>query len=755
MKFAINIRKAKKGDKMQFDFSKQPGCIQINDNIAETIPALVSVITPYYNAAEYFEQTYYSVINQTFPWFEWIIVDDGSKDGALVLDNFQRKDSRIKVIHQTNQGQAAARNAGINASKTDIIIPLDADDLIIPTFLEVLYWALLKNPDASWCYSDSVGFQEQEYIWAKSFSVDRLTYNNFLVCTAAIRKKDLELIGGYDSSCKHYDEDWKLWLDLLSQGKYPVHINVLGFWYRRTSNGMGSQVRMDKKLKIQSDDMIRRSAQSVNKEIKAIEYPKACVTNRFLQPVLSDFSLKLPPKEKKHILMIFPWLEMGGADLFNLEIVKKLDRKNYDLTIITTVTSANTWRQRFDDYVPEIFSLPDFMDVVNYPEFVSYIIKTRRTDLIFLSNSYYGYYLLPWIRNSFPNLAVCDYVHMEEWYWRRGGYARVAGIFGDYLDKTYVCNEGTRNVLINSFGRNSETVKTLYIGVDSQYYSPKNSVTGKIYQMFDIDTKRPIVLFPCRIHPQKRPFLMLEIAREITEQGSDAAFVVVGDGPQLGELKNAVTQLGLSNTVYFAGRQEDMRPFYSDAAITLICSLKEGLALTAYESLAMGTPVITSNVGGQAELIDDSVGVVIPLLQEEAEALDCRKFMPEELNLYTTAITKLLNKNNETYYQSICKNCRTRILARFSTDLMIRKLEYEFKMLCNKSTLSVQSTPENFKIAQELATLYTEYELLETYAKNVSQPLDTKNELIRIANSKWGNRIIKIAFKLKLNKLFH
>ena len=429
--------------------------------------------------------------------------------------------------------------------------------------------------------------------------------------------------------------------------------------------------------------------------------------------------------------------------------------QKYDLTIITTVTSSNTWRQRFDDYVPEIFSLPDFMDVVDYPEFISYIIKTRRTDLIFLSNSYFGYYLLPWIRNSFPNLAVCDYVHMEEWYWRHGGYARVSGIFGDYIDNTYVCNKGTRNVLIDSFGRNPETVKTLYIGVDSQYYSPGSFVEGKVYKMFDIDIDRPIILFPCRIHPQKRPFLMIEIARTMIDQGSNAAFVVVGDGPQLGELMDASAQLGLSNTIYFAGRQEDMRPFYIDAAITLICSLKEGLALTAYESLAMGTPVITSDVGGQAELIDDSVGTVIPLLQKEADSLDCRKFMPDELNLYTNAIFKLLNKGNEEYYQTICKNCRKRILEGFSTDLMIQKLEYEFKALCSKYPSTIQSFSENLKIAQELTTLYTEYELLEAYAKNVSQPMDTKTELIRIANSKWGNRIIKIAFKLKLNKLFH
>ena len=120
---------------------------------------------------------------------------------------------------------------------------------------------------------------------------------------------------------------------------------------------------------------------------------------------------------------------------------------------------------------------------------------------------------------------------------------------------------------------------------------------------------------------------MLEIAKELKKKLPDAAFAVVGDGPQLEELKLAVRRGGLEETVYFAGRRSDMRPWYADAALTLICSLKEGLALTAYESLSMKTPVITSDVGGQAELIDSAVGRVLPLLQSEEDDLDIPVFI--------------------------------------------------------------------------------------------------------------------------------
>ncbi|MFQ9127404.1 MAG: glycosyltransferase [Butyricicoccaceae bacterium] len=131
-----------------------------------------------------------------------------------------------------------------------------------------------------------------------------------------------------------------------------------------------------------------------------------------------------------------------------------------------------------------------------------------------------------------------------------------------------------------------------------------------------------MILFPCRIHPQKRPFLMVEIAKQIKQSIPNIAFVVVGDGPQFEELKIAIKRENLTETVYLAGRQKDMCPYYKDSALTLICSLKEGLALTAYESLSMSKPVVTSDVGGQAELIDDTVGRVLPLLQSEVDELD-------------------------------------------------------------------------------------------------------------------------------------
>lgn len=98
---------------------------------------LVSIITPCYNGAKYIGETIESVIAQTYPKWEMIIVDDGSKDNsAQIVRDYMLKDSRIALVQQENAGSAAARNNGIRRAEGQYIALLDADDLWEPEFLD-------------------------------------------------------------------------------------------------------------------------------------------------------------------------------------------------------------------------------------------------------------------------------------------------------------------------------------------------------------------------------------------------------------------------------------------------------------------------------------------------------------------------------------------------------------------------------------------------------------------------------------------
>ena len=737
---------------MEYDFTKEPGRRLLNRPVRHDGIPLLSIVTPFYNAGEYFEQTCNCVLNQTFPYYEWIIIDDGSTDTAslALLERLAATDARIQVLHRKNGGQSAARNTGIRNSRTEIIVPLDADDLIEPTFLEVLWFALEKNPDAAWSYTDSVGFGAQQYLWRQPFSAARMKTENILVCTAAIRKSWLERVGGYAESRERYDEDWELWLRLLALGAEPLHLGGWLFWYRRRADGAQQAVQKDAVLSRHSLERVRSAAARVDESVRAKEYPSPGVTGRYAAPKVSDWERKLfPTHEKTHVLLLLPWMVMGGADGFNLDVCARLDKNRFELGIITTQQAENVWQQRFAEHLTDIFNLPEFLDVEHWAEFIGYYIKSREVDVVFLSNSYYGYSLVPWLRTEFPALAIADYVHMEEWYWRNGGHARCSGVMGAALDKTLCCCERTRRVMIEHFSRAPESVETLYIGVDAEKNDPARVRAGSAKAQLGIARDRPMILFPCRIHAQKRPFLMLEIAKRLPE----LAFAVVGDGPELEALRDAVKHGGLEQTVYFAGRQADMRPWYKDAVLTLICSLKEGVALTAYESLSMSVPVISSDVGGQAELIDSTVGRLVPLLQSEEADLENRTYSEEEISLYVDALRELLS--DRAAYEAMRTTCRRRIEEGFSARLMAERLSQVLTELAKRSDARRAQSAAMQPFAPlfgELATLYGEIEGYEAaYKAGFS---DTKSELLRLANSKWGRRAIRLAFKLRLNKLF-
>ena len=91
----------------------------------------ISVIVPCYQQGEYLSETLNSVLNQTYPYWECIIVNDGSTDNTKeVAALFCQKDNRFHYIEKENQGPSIARNTGINASQGEFILPLDADDII-------------------------------------------------------------------------------------------------------------------------------------------------------------------------------------------------------------------------------------------------------------------------------------------------------------------------------------------------------------------------------------------------------------------------------------------------------------------------------------------------------------------------------------------------------------------------------------------------------------------------------------------------
>lgn len=105
-----------------------------------------SIIIPCYNVEKYIERTILSVLNQSYKNFEILLINDGSNDNTLnIIENFQKKDLRIKIFSQENKGVSATRNKGVKESKGEYILFLDGDDLIENNLLEEARVKIIEN----------------------------------------------------------------------------------------------------------------------------------------------------------------------------------------------------------------------------------------------------------------------------------------------------------------------------------------------------------------------------------------------------------------------------------------------------------------------------------------------------------------------------------------------------------------------------------------------------------------------------------
>lgn len=661
----------------EFEFKLEPGKkLNKQETYIEKEP-IISVIVPFFNSKNYIEQTIISILNQTFPYYEILIIDDGSKDkGALEkLEKIKKLDSRIKVFHKENEGLAATRDFGAAKSSNSCkyLMFLDDDDLIEPTYLECAYWTLETNKDAAWAYSDSVGFDKQQYVWNKYFDSEKLKKVNELIAQALVRKSDFELVNGYELREKSVNEDWNFWLKLLAKEKKPVHMSFYGQWYRRKEDG---ELKRANDNKQRSLEIINQTASKINKKIEAIQYPKYKYNYDLIPENVENIIIpkRLTENNKINILFIIPWMITGGADLFNLNLVKGLDKNKFAITIITTEPNKNVLRQYFEkneefSQIANVYDLTSFLDQKYWVSFINYIIEKENINIILNSNSKFGYAVLPYLKSRHPQIPIIDYVHMEEWYNRNGGYSRYSAMYDSVIDKTLVCNENSRKILIDHFGKNSSDVETVYIGVNEKIFNPENYNKKELKQKYLGETQnKKIISYICRISEQKRPMLFLQIISKLKEQRQNFKAIVVGDGNLLPKMKEEAKKMHIYEDIIFTGRLQNTGEIYAISDITVNCSIKEGLALTSYESLSMEVPIVSSDVGGQKELITDEVGKIIELKQNEEDVYS-EIYNDEEIKEYVQAINEILDNTNE--YK---ENCRKMILDHFTINKMIEKM---------------------------------------------------------------------------------
>lgn len=194
---------------------------------------MFSVIIPLYNKEKYISNTINSVLNQSFPDFELIIVNDGSTDNSLAeIEKFT--DNRIKLVSQTNSGESSARNHGISNAKYEYIAFLDADDLWSVDYLKSINEIINKFPECG-VFSTNYGFKRNNSIIpafkSKYFNESKIIDNYFVRSidkplitsnTAVVKKNIFSEVGFFDIDLK-IGPDLEMWFRIMLKYKLAFH----------------------------------------------------------------------------------------------------------------------------------------------------------------------------------------------------------------------------------------------------------------------------------------------------------------------------------------------------------------------------------------------------------------------------------------------------------------------------------------------------------------------------------------------------
>jgi glycosyltransferase involved in cell wall biosynthesis len=197
----------------------------------------VTVIIPCHNYGKYLNECVQSVLCQSFRAWEIIIINDGSTDATHevvqeLLSNYP--EHTIRYYQQECQGIVQPRNRGATLACGEFILPLDADDIIAPNFLEKTVAVLRNRPELGYVSTKALFFGSVNKIWpAQPFYPLALLVTNQQTNTTLYRKRMWQDVGGYDERMIHGYMDWEFWIRCTKKGWMGKQLNEPLFFYRR------------------------------------------------------------------------------------------------------------------------------------------------------------------------------------------------------------------------------------------------------------------------------------------------------------------------------------------------------------------------------------------------------------------------------------------------------------------------------------------------------------------------------------------
>lgn len=662
---------------------------------------IVSIVMPVYNADVYLPLAIESILNQTFSAFEFLIIDDGSTDSSPeIISNYANHDPRIKYVSHENRGIGAALNEGVSLACGKYIARMDADDISEAIRLEEQVGYLDKHPECTALFTevrmvnekgepiedwlpdrDNISPQEIR----RFMPLENCCAHPSLMIRAKVMKRYM-----YDES-QVPSEDYDLWLRLLSDGEelhkldqrllsYRLHDNSIS----QTSNRLGSPQK--KYLKSKSRFLYKqiKGAHFGSLEMRVLNSLLATLISILwkelgayrtilLRYVRRSYYLvqlryrrnQLGASQRfsengyptKNILLVIPWMTMGGAEIVALSIIEGLAAKGNRIYCISTVPAKNGWRDRFRERCVDTVEADKLYKPDEIPQFIVDYSVQNNINTVITTNNAAGYLAAEGLRMVKPGIKIFDIVHGQGGKFEKGGWPLHSTPFDKLIDKRIVVTNYMKHYLVKNYSISTNRIAVIHNGIEK----PRpidHPVPREMKNLKDTF----VVLWAGRMNEEKHPELAVDIAKIVFENNQSVHFVLAGDGGKKNEVLNRISKYDIGMAVTVTHRPyDDYEPYMSASDLLLMTSEMEGLPMTILEAMSMGLPVVAPRVGGIPEMIDDAKsGYLIDYSDGFAKrAADKIEYLSQHANLC----------------RKMGRNGRERVERDFSLETMVERYE--------------------------------------------------------------------------------
>jgi len=580
-------------------------------------PLLISIVIPCFNYGRFLPETVRSALQQTLG-AEVIVVDDGSDDAETISALAALgAEKRVRIIrHETNLGLPSARNSGIAAARGEYICCLDADDTIETTYVEKCVALLRSDPSLGFVYSWVRSFGDSSSLWrTRDFDIEAALFENQTSVSALFRRDDWMICGGFDPSMRSGYEDWEFWLRLAQLGRRG----------RAVPEELLNHRRHGRTLLHEADQKRRQLMATIRNKNRRV-FEDASWRGR-IRTVAAAFvpdqpfsALAGPSRDetdaRPHLLVMAPWLAIGGAEALLAEILNNL-KTDWRLSIVTTEPGDQPLTPVFLAITPEVYHLPNFLDRRHWLEFVAALLASRGTSAILSSGSPFLYANLAEIKSRFRGLTSYDIVHNDA----AEGHLASALDARSSIDHFIAVSESIGRSLVQS-GARAEAVAVIPNGIDyAAVFNPQRIERDAARARYGIEDGSFVIGFAGRMSEEKNPLAFLAVAAPILAAHREARLLVVGDGPMTATFRRAARRAGVTDRLHYVPSLDRlaMPEFYAACSILVMVSRFEGTPLAMLEALAMGCPVAATDVGDVALMIREDVnGFIAPTSTPEA-----------------------------------------------------------------------------------------------------------------------------------------